>query len=80
MNVNLIQLDVTVRVTVTSRGVTRVTDLTASDFEISRNGKRQVLKSVIWVPGQRVGLAATASSLVAPGQGQRRNCRLLCFE
>ena len=58
VNVNLIQVDVTV----TGRGGARVTDLTAADFEVSRDGKRQALKSVIWVPGQRVGLAATVPS------------------
>lgn len=54
VNVNLVQLDVTV----TDKAGRHVPDLTAADFEVSRNGKRQAIKSVIFVPGQRVGVAA----------------------
>lgn len=53
VNVNLIQLDATV----TDRSGRRVPDLTAADFEVSREGKRQSIKSVVWVPGQRPKLA-----------------------
>jgi len=53
VDVNLIQIDATV----TGRDGKRITDLKASDFEVQRDGKRQQLKSVLWVPGQRVNQA-----------------------
>ena len=53
VNVNLVQLDVTV----TDKAGKHVPDLTAADFEVSRNGKRQTIKSVLFVPGQRPGVA-----------------------
>lgn len=51
VNVNLIQIDVTVE----DRAGKRVPDLTAADFEVFRDGVRQVVKSALWVPGTRVG-------------------------
>ncbi len=53
VNVNLVQLDVTV----TDKAGKHVPDLTAADFEMMRDGKRQTIKSVLFVPGQRVGVA-----------------------
>jgi VWFA-related protein len=49
VNVNLIQIDVTV----TDRSGKHVPGLTVDDFEVFRDGKRQVLKSALWVEGQR---------------------------
>lgn len=48
VNVNLIQIDVTA----VDRKGRRVEDLTAPDFEVKRDGKRQRLKSVEWVAGR----------------------------
>lgn len=58
VNVNLIQMDVTV----TDRSGKHVAGLTPEDFEVFRDGKRQVLKSALWVPGQRVAAAALPES------------------
>jgi VWFA-related protein len=57
VNVNLIQVDATV----TDRAGRHVPDLKAADFEVFREGKRQQIKSVLWVPGQRTGIAPTAT-------------------
>ena len=61
VNVNLVQLDVTV----VDKSGRHVPDLTAADFEVSRSGKRQTVKSVLFVPGQRVGVAPV-EKIVAP--------------
>src|SRR6187399_2952922 len=58
VDVNLIQVDATV----TGRDGKRVTDLKATDFEVQRDGKRQQLKSVLWVPGQRVNQSPVSES------------------
>jgi len=61
VNVNLIQIDVTVL----DKAGKHVPDLTIDDFEVTREGKRQVLKSALWVSGQRVtaNVQAVASAL-----------------
>ena len=61
VNVNLIQIDVTVL----DKAGKHVPDLTIDDFEVTREGKRQVLKSALWVQGQRVtaNVQAVASAL-----------------
>ncbi len=68
VNVNLIQVDVTV----TDKSGGRVTDLKAEDFEVSREGKRQQIKSVIYVPGQRKGMEPTKAGAAQdePAAGQ----------
>jgi len=68
VNVNLIQVDVTV----TDKSGGRVTDLKAGDFEVSREGKRQQIKSVIYVPGQRKGMEPTKAGAAQdePAAGQ----------
>lgn len=48
VNVNLIQIDVTV----TGKQGEHVPDLTAADFEIFQNGKRQPITSALWVAGR----------------------------
>ncbi len=48
VNVNFVQLDVTV----TDRNGKRIEDLKLEEFEVFRGGKRQKLKSVIYVPGK----------------------------
>jgi VWFA-related protein len=60
VDVNLIQVDATV----TGRDGKRVTDLTAADFEVQRDGKRQQIKTVLWVPGQRVNAPPVPASPV----------------
>ena len=58
VNFNLIQIDVTVL----DKTGKRVPDLAPEDFEVFRDGKRQLLKSTLWVPGQRVAVAASPVS------------------
>jgi VWFA-related protein len=48
VNVNLIQIDVTV----TGKKGERIADLTPADFEVLQNGKRQPITSALWVPGR----------------------------
>jgi VWFA-related protein len=64
VNVNLIQVDATV-----TRDGKRVSDLTAADFEVYQNGKKQPIRSVLWVPGQRVNQLASAGA--APAQSAK---------
>jgi VWFA-related protein len=69
VDVNLIQVDATV----TGRDGKRVTDLTAADFEVQRDGKRQQIKTVLWVPGQRVNQPPVAESPTSQaGAGELR--------
>jgi len=57
VNVNLIQIDVTVF----DKSGRHVPDLGVNDFEVFRDGKRQILKNVLWVPGQRPEIQTPAS-------------------
>ncbi len=59
VNVNLIQMDVTV----IDKTGKHVPDLTTDDFEVYRDGKRQVLKSALWVPGQHLAVVSTKSDI-----------------
>lgn len=63
VDVNLIQVDATV----IGRDGKRVTDLKAADFEVRRDGKRQQVKSVLWVPGQRVNQLPVVESPTSEG-------------
>lgn len=65
INVNLIQIDVTVL----DKTGKHVPDLTPEDFEVFRDGKRQLLKSALWVPARRVAVAASpvSTSISTPG-------------
>lgn len=75
VDVNLIQIDVTA----VDRAGRRVEDLTAADFEVKRDGKRQRLKSVEWVAGRRgtepVAGTGAAGSVLRP-QDVRRTVAL----
>jgi VWFA-related protein len=62
INVNLIQVDVTV----TGKKGERVSGLTPADFEVLQNGKRQTVTSALWVPG-RPSVAAPPSNATVPG-------------
>lgn len=61
VNVNLIQIDVTV----TGKQGEHVPGLTPADFEVFQNGKRQPITSALWVPG-RPPIAPAASAPGAP--------------
>ncbi len=65
INVNLIQVDVTV----TGKKGERVSGLTPADFEVLQNGKRQPVTSALWVPG-RPAVAAPSSNSTVPGAPQ----------
>jgi VWFA-related protein len=62
VNVNLIQIDVTV----TDRTGKHVPGLTVNDFEVFRDGKKQALKSALWVEGQRPKEQSTEEAATAP--------------
>ncbi|WP_031500412.1 VWA domain-containing protein [Bryobacter aggregatus] len=59
VNVNLIQLDVKV----TDKSGRDVPDLSVSDFEVLRDGKRQTIDKVLYVSGQRPGAARVGPAL-----------------
>ena len=75
VNVNLIQIDVTV----TDRTGKHVPGLKVDDFEVFRDGKKQALKSALWVEGQRpkeqpteeAGTAPRASKGIRPTEVRR---------
>jgi VWFA-related protein len=68
MNVNLIQVDVTV----TDNAGRHVAGLGPEDFEVFQNGKRQKLTSAIWVPAN----PAPSTTSAAPGTGPRARRQL----
>lgn len=62
INVNLIQVDVTV----TGKNGERIANLTPADFEVLQNGKRQPVTGALWVAGRPPVVAPVVNAAV-PG-------------
>lgn len=62
VNVNLIQIDLTV---INKQGQ-RVPDLTAADFEVLQNGKKQKITNLLWVGRRSAGRPAPDPAAPAP--------------
>lgn len=70
VNVNLIQVDVTV----TGKGGVRVPGLTAEDFELFQDGRKQKITSALWVGRSRDGsnaLPAVGETPASPSSAPR---------